>query len=229
MVTHDPKWRRSARWLVGRLKTLPLRMRTVESRFADIYRREAWRGSESASGPGSSLLATAGIREALPLFLNNLGCRALVDVPCGDFHWLSTVPLGLDSYVGADIVLELVTANAARYASPERRFLHCDMRHDPLPRADLILCRDGLVHLSDRDLFDTLANFRRSGATYLLATHFTTQQSNPPIATGQWRPLNLELAPFRFPPPLHSLLDWAEVNGPYADKSLALWRLADLP
>jgi len=222
-------WRAPARWLLHQIKTLPLRAQSVERRFARIYDRQAWQGDESPSGPGSSLRATAGIRQELPRLLAQLGCRTLLDIPCGDFHWMQAVALELDAYIGGDIVSGLVARNATAYGRADRRFLHLDMRCDPLPRADLILCRDGLVHLSDRDVLETLANFRRSGARYLLATHFPEQASNPPIATGEWRPLNLQRAPASLPPPLALLPDRTIENGPYFDKALALWSLSAAP
>jgi hypothetical protein len=214
--------------LLRQLKALPLILQGTERRFASIYERRAWQGAESLSGPGSSLRATAGIRGELPRLLRELGCRALLDVPCGDFHWMQEVPLELDEYIGADIVRTLVDRNQSAHGKPGRRFEHLDMRRDPLPHVDVILCRDGLVHLSDRDVHATLAHFGQSGARFLLTTDFPAQKRNLRIATGQWRPLNLERPPFGLPPPQALFPDWTIENGPYNDKALALWPIEDL-
>jgi SAM-dependent methyltransferase len=220
-----PGLRARLRPFVLAIRRLPLHFASVERRFARIYHRNEWCGEESLSGPGSSLAATGAIREALPALLSRLGCRVLLDVPCGDFHWLSAVPLDLDRYFGVDIVSRLITENGSRHGGDNRQFLRLDMRSDPLPGADLILCRDGLVHLSDRDVARTLTNFRQSGARYLLTTSFPRQRHNPPIATGEWRPLNLELPPFHLPSPLAVVADGAGTVEPYTDKVLALWSL----
>jgi hypothetical protein len=102
------------------------------------------------------------------------------------------------------------------------------MRGD-LPRSDVILCRDCLVHLSYDDVHRTLGNFKCSATTYLLTTTFTSLAANSDIVTGQWRPLNLQLPPFSFPSPLKIIVEGCtEAGGRYADKSLALWRLSDI-
>lgn len=211
-------------------RTLPLRWRTAEAIFTSIYRRNAWRGEESASGPGSGREATATLRCELPRLLRELGCASLLDAPCGDLCWLEEAALPVASYCGIDIVEAVIAANRCRHGAPGRTFLCLDLRRDPLPEADLVLCRDGLVHFSFRDARAALANFRASGASWLLATTFPRLPENADALTGEWRPLNLELPPFRLPPPA-ALLDerCREEGGRYTDKSLGLWRLADLP
>ena len=153
--------------------------------------------------------------------------RSLLDVPCGDFGWLSTVDLGV-SYTGADIVPALVDENERRYGGPSagRRFLTLDLTKDALPHADLVLCRDCLVHLSFDNIGRALANIRASGATYLLTTTFLEHDANTDIEDGDWRMLNLERAPFNLPPPIDVLVeDCEEGDGAYADKALGLWRV----
>ncbi len=217
---------RGLRWLTS----LPLRLRGAERTFTGIYRRNAWRGEESGSGPGSSLEVTAELRRELPRLLAGLGCTSLLDAPCGDLWWLKETPLPVAVYFGVDIVQSVVEANRRRHSAPGRTFLHLDLRRAPLPRADLILCRDCLVHFSYSDIFATLANFRASGATWLLATTFTAQTANRDAVTGEWRPLNLQLPPFGLPPPAALLVEHCPENaGLYRDKSLGLWRLADVP
>lgn len=104
-----------------------------------------------------------------------------------------------------------------------------DLTTSPLPAADLLLCRDALVHLSFADIGRALANLRRAAIPWLLTTTFPEEPSNEDIVTGDWRPLNLERAPFHFPPPARLLNEGCtEGDGRFADKSLGLWRVADL-
>jgi hypothetical protein len=99
-----------------------------------------------------------------------------------------------------------------------------------LPAADLLFCRDCLVHLSYGDIRKALENVRRSRIRYILTTTFPGNQANTDIQTGDWRPLHFQLAPFRFPPPLLLINEGCtEGNGSFADKSLGLWRVAELP
>jgi len=70
---------------------------------------------------------------------------------------------------------------------------------------------------------------RISSQSLSLATTFTDHARNDDIATGEWRPLNLDLPPFCFPPPLRVVADGPRPDGTWPDKILALYRLADLP
>jgi hypothetical protein len=104
-----------------------------------------------------------------------------------------------------------------------------DVTQNFLPRCDLILCRDFLVHLSLAEIFSALRRFHQSGAKYLLTTTFPNTQINADIQTGDWRTLNFQAAPFNFPAPLHLLNErCTENNGKYADKSLGLWKISDV-
>jgi hypothetical protein len=194
---------------------------------ADLYRQH---NDESISGPGSSLAQTQVLRERLPLVLAQLGVRSLLDAPCGDYNWLKHVRLGIAEYIGADVLTEVVAENQARHGDSEKRFIRADLLCDSVPTADLVLCRDLLPHLSYEEILAVLRNLRRSGATYLLTTTFTQPRPNQDTSGGRWRTLNLWLPPFNFPAARLTINEGCtEAGGAYADKSLALWELSDLP
>jgi SAM-dependent methyltransferase len=196
--------------------------------FRHAYRTNLWGGTESPSGPGSSHDQTARLKHALPDLLHQLGSRTLLDLPCGDGHWMASIALPGIRYIGADLLPELVSRAAA--GSPGREFQQLDLTTSPLPPADLLLCRDCLVHLSFEDIGRALGNIRRSGIPYLLATTFPDEPENRDVITGDWRPLNLQRPPFHFPVPVVLLREGCtEQGGLFADKSLGLWRVADLP
>ena len=149
----------------------------------------------------------------------------MLDIPCGDLHWLNQVDLGV-SYTGADIVPDIVESNRQKYTTPNRQFLCLDATTSPLPQADVILCRDCLVHLSFANIHRALSNFRASGSRYLLMTHFYDVTVNRDIADGDWRPLNFTLEPFKFLAPLQLIVEnCIEGDGAYRDKALGLWEL----
>lgn len=198
-----------------------------EEIFTNIYQGNKWKNPESLSGSGSTLAETEQIRLVLPGLLAELRCRSMLDVPCGDFNWMRFVSLEVD-YIGGDIVADLVTVNQARYGNERRRFVRLDLLQDCLPAADLILCRDCLVHLSYHYIFQALTNIRASGATYLLTTTFENQARNVDTITPVWRAINLRLPPFSFPPPLR-LIDECARQPLSRGKHLGLWRVADLP
>jgi hypothetical protein len=200
---------------------------SLPERFDRIARTNLWGAGSSRSGLGSELAATAGLRAALPTFLERHGVKTLLDVPCGDFSWLSTVDLHV-TYTGADIVETLVSENERRYGGPSsgRRFVRLDLTRDPLPRVDAVLCRDCLVHLSFENIALAIDNVRSSGSRYLLTTTFLEHDHNVDIEDGDWRMLNLERPPFNLPPPADVLIEGCrEGDGAYADKALGLWPL----
>lgn len=194
--------------------------------FTNIFRRNAWGSEESVSGPGSTRARGDSFSADIVELLRTLDARTLLDAPCGDFNWMDRVADRVESYVGVDIVDALIARNTQRHANERRMFLCRDFTRDPLPRADVILCRDALVHFSFADIRAALDNFRRSGARYLLTTTFIAQERNDDIWTGGFRTLNLERAPLRFPPPL-ALIDERRplLNGSDSGKRLALWEL----
>jgi methyltransferase family protein len=204
--------------------------RDLAERFRYIFETNLWGSPESRSGLGSAPAATEALARALPDLFRRLGIRRMLDIPCGDFGWLSGLELGLDSYLGADIVPELVKRNTERYAGPGRSFAVLDLTTSALPSADLVLCRDCLVHLSFPRIRQAVANLKRSGSRYLLVTTFPDQESNQDIEDGDWRPLDLCRPPFDFPPPLEIVSEeCTEAGGAYADKSLGLWLISGLP
>jgi SAM-dependent methyltransferase len=202
----------------------------MERVFRAIHESNAWGSQESRSGPGSTRDRGQDFIDELSSVLDRLACRRLLDIPCGDFNWISPVASRMDRYIGADIVPALVTQNQRRYGSARVHFVTLDLTADPLPAADVVLCRDCLVHLTLRDIARCLDNIRRSGATYLVTTTFVGPRPNEDIRTGGWRPLNLERPPFSLPGPL-CLIDerCLHTGGIYADKRLGVWRIVDLP
>lgn len=202
----------------------------LAARFERIEKTNLWGAASSVSGLGSEDLATAAIRDELPPLLQRLGARSLLDAPCGDAGWIGRMKVDLD-YIGIDIVPSLIEANRRRVAGGESsgRFLVADITRDALPRADVILCRDCMVHLSFDNIVRAVARFRMSGARFLLVTTFPEWEGNRDCEDGDWRALNMEKAPFDWPTPRALINERCEEGrGGWRDKSLGLWRLHQL-
>jgi hypothetical protein len=198
----------------------------IDRVFQVIHDTNLWGAPDSVSGLGSEMAATAKLRAALPELLRSLEVEVLLDIPCGDFNWLGETALPVSRYIGADIVDTIVQRNRERSGL---EFLRLDLCSDALPRADVVLCRDCLVHLSLAHIEQAIRNLKRSGSTWLLTTTFLECETNEDIATGDWRMLNFEVWPFRWGPPAAVLVeDCAEAGGGYADKALGLWRISEL-
>ncbi len=197
--------------------------------FTSIYNRNGWGGRQSVSGRGSDTDQVQTLVQTLPRLLREFGVRTLLDIPCGDFHWMKGVDLDGIDYTGADIVEALTADNQTRYARDGVRFVTRNLITGPLPAADLVFCRDCLVHFSFADIFKALRTLADSPCTWLLATTFTDRTGNRDITTGEWRPLALDKAPFLLPPPVRLLHEGCTENGGlYQDKALGLWRMEDI-
>jgi len=203
------------------------RARSIESIFLSIYRYRAWGDGQSISGTGSNLEQTQHISAALPRLFRRYNIRTILDIPCGDFNWMKHVDLSGVDYVGADIVRPVITSDQALHTKSNVKFIVADITSTPLPAVDLILCRDCLVHFSNKHISRAIENITSSRAGLLLTTTFPSQV-NVDIATGNWRPLNLQDAPFCFPPPIELINEGYEKDSGFADKSLALWSIQAL-
>lgn len=138
----------------------------------------------------------------------------------------ATAELRADSHIGVDIVPAVIDDDQKRCGSNKIRLACLDLTTDPLPAADLILCRACLFHLSFADGRAVLNNFKKTGAKYLLTNYFTDVARNVDQFTGvPWRPLDLRLPPFGFPEPIECFHDHGDVVPTLV---LGLWRFADL-
>ena len=202
----------------------------LQARFERIYHTNLWSDPETRSGTGSSLDSTRVLREKLPNALRELGTRVLLDAPCGDFAWMDHVDLSEIEYIGADIVRSIVESNRQDYAREGREFIELDLTSDELPDADVLLCRDCLVHLSYPNIARVLENVCRSNIRFILMTAFPGRGDNKDVDDGDWRPLDFEATPFLLPKPLLTIVEECdEEGGSYADKSLCAWAVSDIP
>jgi hypothetical protein len=209
------------RWLQQQARFTGL---NLAERFRLIHADNFWGSDESVSGLGSALQATGVLRRELPLLLERWELRSMLDLPCGDYGWMQHAALPLEQYIGADIVPAVIEA-----LQPKGDFRLLDLTRDALPRVDVVFCRDCLVHLSYADIAASVANLQRSGSAFLLTTHFTDHDANEDIESGDWRVLNFTQPPFHWPAPLDLIVEQCEeADGGYRDKTMALWRIADL-
>lgn len=204
--------------------------KNMDQVFTDIYTKNSWGNNESVSGVGSTITQTKKIIPELEKCFQRLHIQSLLDIPCGDFNWMQHVNLTDINYTGADIVQELVTANVAKYSSSTKKFVTLDLASDNLPQTDLLLVRDAWVHFSYDAIFKSIHNIVNSKSEYLMVTTFTNHLINYDIVTGDWRPLNLEKAPFHFPSPLFTIPEHydPQYKREAKGKSLGIWKIDDL-
>lgn len=203
--------------------------------FTIIYNRKIWPSynNETVSGPASSLEHTEILRKELMNFFQDYAIHTVVDAACGDFNWMKEMDLSfLDWYLGIDIVEPLIEKNKELYEKNNISFSCLDVQYDDIPKADVIICRSLLPHFPLEDCKRILRQFKKSGSTYLLITHYHSDRPNTELAKEYrlllaCRPLNLEKPPFNFPKPI-MMIDEQCPSAFLFDKTMALWRLEDI-
>ena len=203
---------------------------TNQERFEMIYNENFWESNESSSGIGSEIKNTKEALKAIKLVIKQYKIKSIIDIPCGDFNWMSSLDMGNIDYKGFDIVRSVIKENNKKYKKPNVNFYYSDIINSELSKGDLILVRDCLVHFSLKDIKKSIFRIIQSKSTYLLSTSFVNLEKNTDIYTGDWRPINLEKEPFNFPKPIIIINEkCSEMDGIYSDKSICLWKINKLP
>ena len=127
--------------------------------FTKIYAQGLWGrdandSSAYYSGSGTHTPAiadpyVAAIRALAATFPH---APSAADLGCGDFHIGAQVRGAFASYIACDIVPGLIEQNRQRYNAQEVEFRCLDLTTDDLPQADVIVVRQVLQHLSNRDI-----------------------------------------------------------------------------
>lgn len=207
-------------------------MNRFEKKLTKVYKNNYWGDDSSKSGPGSNLINTEEIRKKIPDLLRRYNIKSIIDAPCGDFYWMkeisSELDIFLDRYLGVDIVEDLIANNNLNYANEKRIFIKADLTTEILPEYDCIFCRDLMLHLSYKNIYKVIENFKKSGAKYLIISTYTKSRTNknaPSFLEGG-RALNMQMHPFYFPEPIDIITEnYTGQDSSYIDKSLAIWEL----
>ena len=126
--------------------------------FTHYYANNIWESTESVSGTGSEVACTELIRREIPRLIEELAVKQILDAPCGDYNWFRLIPRKRDVYyLGADIVKPLIERNRKLFKDDITNFIDLDITQDNLPAADLLICRDCLMHFSYQDIFRAVA------------------------------------------------------------------------
>lgn len=168
---------------------------------------------------GTSLEYTETLRRALPGLLEKYRVDLLLDGASGRFSWLGHVDLTRINYIGIDKSAEVVASNQAMHGGQQRRFLQGDIITEPLPPADMLMCRELLNVLPYSEIYEFFNNFVKSSIPLVLMTSHRLW-NNKDSHTGKWRQLNLTRPPFSLPGPIEVLEDSKEG---YPSRYLGLW------
>jgi SAM-dependent methyltransferase len=175
--------------------------------FREAYSNHLW-----GSDPHTQFFSGVGSRgEAVEVYANQMARLleqhaaelgrplTVVDLGCGDFQvgyaLLTRVPEL--TYIGCDIVPEVIEYNRKTYANERISFHRLDIVADPLPKGDVCLVRQVLQHLSNAEIMRFL---QRANYEYLYIT-----EGQPAIQEGPINPDKATSADIRF--------DWSKGHG----------------
>jgi len=128
--------------------------------------QQGWKSSETPCGRGSELGMTVKIRKWLPGAIKDYGIESLNDAGAGDLNWILEMDCITDiEYRAFDLVPR------------DPRVNEFDVTAGVLPRADAILCRHVLNHLSAALALQATDRFVESGSCWLFLTNCENQQA----------------------------------------------------
>ena len=216
-------------FIIDKIKFVLISILSDEKKFKFIYKSKYWKNESdgSLSGAGSNISSTKQIISSLQEFLVKNEIKSLLDVPCGDWMWMKKINLGTTSYIGGDIVTDIIETNNLKHGNEYVKFQVIDIRTDKLGEHDLLVVRDLLIHFHDAQIKETIINIKKNNFKYIAITNHPDTQKNIENNLGDnWRPVNLLISPFNLPKPDIILPDvnTADPNPNAKHKNLSIWR-----
>ncbi|UPK68084.1 class I SAM-dependent methyltransferase [Chitinophaga filiformis] len=143
----------------------------VEQIFSDIYKNNTWGGpsGEFYSGDGTYSPNIHLYINKVVEIINANNIKSVLDIGCGDFAVMSQVVDKVDvNYTGGDVVKDLIDRNRQWFEGPKTKFIQLNAIEDELPKADLVMIRQVLQHLSNGQILKILPKL--SKFRYVLIT-----------------------------------------------------------
>jgi len=169
--------------------------------FSTIYETAEWGTNEDGkgySGEGSLVKNALPYIKFLKDFIVENKIKSVVDLGCGDWTFTKTIDWSGVDYTGIDVVPSVLQNNKRLYSKPNVRFICADATKVKIPKADLLICKEVLQHLSDQDVKAILKQAKNY--KYCLFTNdvdpLTRTSNNGDIESGAWRTIDLTKPPF---------------------------------
>ena len=213
-------------------KFLRITLMNKDKKFKYIYKSKYWQNilDGSLSGGGSNAISTNHIKKGLCEFIEHQNIRSIIDIPCGDWKWMSELDLTNLKYVGYDVVDDLILDNQKKYAKNNIKFEVKNLIHDRLPKSDLIIIRDLLVHLDHKDIIKCLSNLNDSDFKFVGITNYPKIHSHKNRFFGdylrlgdKWRAINFSIHPYNLPSPDFNISDVNDLSEIDKGKYISIW------
>lgn len=173
---------------------------TNQEIFNKLYRRHRWIWG---SGTGSIPIFNKPFIQFVNKFLDDHpDIKVVVDIGCGDYQIGRHLALREKKYIGCDVSDFVLEKTRAKFSLTNKKFLHLDAVTDELPSGDLVIIKDVLQHLRNRDIsriLSKLAVYRFmiiQNDIYSENSILYKKKENKDIRSGKIRPLNIIKVPF---------------------------------
>jgi SAM-dependent methyltransferase len=162
--------------------------------FDDIYKGNGW---GFGSGHGSLPRVTKGYRAYIELFLRENDIKTVVDLGCGDWQFSRLINWGDVQYTGLDIVPSVVEEDQKKFGKANINFKLIKAGQTDLPKADLIIVKDVLQHMSTAAVQEFVKKaLPRYKFALITNCSEPANDLNIEIEEGGFRPLDLRAKPY---------------------------------
>ncbi len=164
----------------------------LKSTFELIYSKGIWGGG---SGAGSDLCNTIVYVAYVQHLMKRFSVQSIVDIGCGDWRFSKYLDFRECQYLGIDVVAQVIENNRRFYEQQNIKFKLADATCFDTPNCDLLLCKDVLQHISNRNVQSILTRARVARVALFTNDY---HPSNPDCANGNTRPIDITAPPFAF-------------------------------
>ncbi len=181
--------------------------KSCEEVFSEVYDNLIWGVAEDgdpSSGWGSHYKYAQPYIEFLQRFLEENSIKKVLDLGCGAWEICRHLDWTGIEYIGIDVCPKMIALNQHKFGSSEIQFLVGDILTVELPDADLVICKDVLQHLKNKDVELFLSRTKKYKHSLLTNDIATSKKNDVRIhkknrqnpRRGATRPLDLTLPPF---------------------------------
>ena len=161
--------RRALGGLVATRRARRLGRLSVPEAFDEIYRKGYWKQGEALSGVGSEGRWADDYCDIIAGLVRTHGLKSAVDAGCGDFSVGSRIAPLFGTYAALDVSAFIIDQNRRTFGHLTNvRFETRNLIEDDIPRADLVMVRQVLQHLTNAQILAVLETIDRSGAPMVL-------------------------------------------------------------
>ena len=146
------------------MKTKTKKPWATDKAMAQIYEQHLWGGKDvdfySGSGSHESYLVEP-YKNVVKEFLQSFDNKPTVcDLGCGDFNIGKQLVPFAEYYIALDIVPKLIERNQQFFKADNLEFQCLDIAKDDLPKADIVILRQVLQHLSNKEISEILPKLK---------------------------------------------------------------------